>query len=472
LPAGTTPAILRKVENLKSPAKYFKHLTGAKNMKMHDIIQFLKTDIWRIRLNQHRPVKAFFIRQLRVVLLALRGYGEDKCQFRASALTFYTLLSIVPVIAMMFGIAKGFGMAELVRNTLMQRFQGQEEVIKRLIDFSYRLLEETKGGVVAGIGVAVLFATVIKVLSNIENSFNYIWGVKKSRTISRKFSDYLSMMLICPVLLVVASSSTVFVSTQIKLVLNKFEFLEFFSGPILWSLRFLPFVTIWVLFTFIFLFMPNTKVKFSSGLLAGVVAGTIFQLTQWIYINSQILASKYGAIYGSFAALPLFLLWLQISWFIVLFGAEVSFAHQNVDTYEFEQDCLAVSYSFKKILTLLVAYHIVKDFVAGNPAPTSAQLATKLDMPIRLVRQITFDLTEAKITSEVVKEQEERETGYQPAKDIEKLTIKKVIDELEQSGKDEIPVEKSEQLEKLKQTFAEFSDMMRNSDKNLLLKNL
>ena len=184
---------------------------------MHSkIMNFLKKDIWRIRLKSYSGSKSFFLRQLRIIVLAVRGFDEDKCMLRASALTFYSLLSIVPVIAMMFGVAKGFGLQKRIEIEVLKKMQGQEEVGKRIIDFANSLLENASGGVIAGIGVAFLFWAIIKVLSNIEHSFNDIWGVRTSRTFGRKFSDYLSIMLICPILLIVSSSVTVFVASQVE----------------------------------------------------------------------------------------------------------------------------------------------------------------------------------------------------------------------------------------------------------------
>ena len=314
------------------------------------IIDFLKNDIWQIRLKSYPRPKSFLIRQLRIIVLAVRGFNEDKCKFRASALTFYSLLSIVPVIAMFFGIAKGFGLQQRVQNLIKTRLLGQEEITEKIIAFSNSLLENTSGGFIAGIGVALLFWMIIKVLSNVESSFNEIWGVKKSRSIGRKFSDYLSIMLVCPILLVMAGSLNVAINSQLQLITQKFTILNAIGPLVFVLLKLLPYCSVWITFTFIFIFIPNTKVKLKSALIAGIIAGTIFQLTQWVYIVFQIGVAKYGAIYGSFAALPLFLFWLQISWLIVLFGAELSFAHQNVETYEFEKDCLSVSLSFKKLL--------------------------------------------------------------------------------------------------------------------------
>lgn len=435
------------------------------------VINFLKTDIWRIRLKDYTRSKSFFLRQLRIIVLAVRGFAEDKCKFRASALTFYSLLSIVPVIAMMFGIAKGFGLEKRVETELLQKMQGQEEVVEKIIGFANSLLENANGGLIAGIGVGFLFWTIIKVLSNIENSFNDIWGVKTPRSIGRKFSDYLSIFLICPFLLIMASSATVFISSQVRVVIQYFSVSSTIGPLILFLLKLLPYCTIWIMFTFVFIFMPNTKVKLRSGFLGGVIAGTIFQAVQWTYINFQIGAAKYSAIYGSFAALPLFLLWLQISWLVVLFGAEISFAHQNVETYEFEQDCLSVSYSFKKLLSLSITHLLIKNFCKAEQPWNPEKISRTLEIPIRLVRQILFELVGSGILSEVKKD-DGKDVAYQPAVDVGKVTVKYVVESLEQRGISNIPVEKTNELEKLSQCLSIFADDIEKSSANILLKDL
>ena len=165
-------------------------------MSISRIIRFMKTEIWRFRERDLSRSRWFLVRYVRIIILSLRGLIEDKCQLRATSLTFYSLLSVVPVAAMIFGIAKGFGFEETLRKQLLEKLEVQEEVVTQIIGFAHTLLENTKGGLIAGIGVIILFFTIIKLLSNIENSFNDIWGVKKARSLGRKISDYLSLMLI------------------------------------------------------------------------------------------------------------------------------------------------------------------------------------------------------------------------------------------------------------------------------------
>ena len=434
------------------------------------VIKFITTDIWRIRLKELSRGKYFLIKQIRIILVALRGFGEDKCQLRASALTFYSLLAFVPMLAMAFGIAKGFGFEEFLQKEIM-KLPLEAEVMERVIEFANSLLGSAKGGLIAGIGVALLFWMVIKVLGNIERSFNDIWGVKKARSIGRKFSDYLSIMLICPLLLIMSSSLTVFVVSQVKLIIQRIELLGFFSPLVFTGLRLLPYCVIWVLFSFIYIFMPNTKVKFSAGILAGVVAGTIYQVVQWAYFYFQIGVVRYNAIYGSFAALPLFLIWLQISWLVVLLGAEISFAYQNVETYEFEPDSLLVSHSFKRLLSLWVAHLLVKNFCAGENPRTATQISHALEIPIRLVREILYELMESGIISETGGEGV-AENAYQPARCEDTLTIQYVINNLERRGSDNIPIARSEALDKLASSLESFDTLMKMSPSNTPLKDI
>ncbi len=435
------------------------------------IIEFLSTDIWRIRIKHSSRRKSFFVKQLRVFLAALHGFNEDKCQLRASALTFYSLLSIVPVFAMAFGVAKGFGLENILQQQILEKLPGQEEVLTRIIGFAHALLENTRGGVVAGVGVAVLFWTVIKVLGNIERSFNDIWGIKEPRRLGRKFSDYLSVLLICPILIIVASGATVFITTQVKFILEKTALLGAISPLILFLLKILPYTIIWILFSFIYVFMPNTRVNLKSGIIAGIIAGSIYQVVQWAYIAFQVGVAKYNAIYGSFAALPLFLVWLQTSWLIVFFGSEISFAHQNVEFYEFEPDCLQTSHYFRRLLSLHVAGFIVKNFVQAKPPFTSAGISHTLEIPVRLLRELLYELVRAGILSEV-KTEGYKELAYQPARDPDGLTVKSVLDALEKNGRDNIPVLKTRELEILSQSLKKADELFEKSAGSKLLKDI
>ncbi len=332
---------------------------------------FMEKGIWEIRLKDLSPVKAFFVRCLRAFLLALRGFMKNGGQKTASVLTYYSLLNLVPIIGVAFGIAKGFGLEKLIESRIQQMAQEanwQVEITDQILGFSRSLLDHAKGGLIAGIGVILLFWTVISIFGKIEDSLNAIWEVKKPRTLIRKFSDYLTMMVLAPVLFIISSSVTVLVASQVKGILQKISLLGAFSSLILFLLNLLPYVSIWALFVLLYIIMPNTRVPLRSGIVGGVAAGTIFQLVQWFYIKFQIGAANYGAIYGSFAALPLFLVWLQLSWTIVLLGAEIAYAYEHRETFGFHPDYARLSTDSRKVLMLRIFHFLAKKFSKGeNP---------------------------------------------------------------------------------------------------------
>ncbi len=434
-------------------------------------IQFITTDIWRVRVGDLSKNKSFWIRFLRILILTIRGIVEDRWHLRASALTYYSLLSIVPVLAMIFGIAKGFGFEKSLEKLLYENLEAQEQIIGQVVDFAHALLQNVKGGLVAGIGLLILFYTIIKILSQIESAFNDIWGIKSARSLGRKITDYLSLMLISPFLFFISSTITVVINSGAKLIIEKISLLAAFSPIILFTLKLLPYGVIWVLFSFIYIFIPNTKVHLRSGIMAGIIAGTLYVVFQFAYINFQIGVAKYNAIYGSFAALPLFIIWLQLSWVIVLFGAELAFAHQNVDTYEFEPDCENISGRYKRLLSLRIVQLLIKQFLNGEKGWSAAQISHNLEIPIRLVQQIIFELISSGILSEV-KFNEGGEVGYHPARDPDTMTIKYVIDALEREGSDDIPVVQSEELDRLSESLKTFNDLIEKSSANRCLKEI
>ena len=447
----------------------------ALNKKIYERISayktFLQADIWRMRADKVERRKLYWLSPLRIFLLASRRFTEDRCELRASALTFYSLLSIVPVVAMAFGVAKGFGLEKVLEAQLIEKFEGQPEMAERILGFARTLLENTKGGAIAGVGVVVLFWSVVKVLGNIEGSFNDIWGIKKARTLGRKLADYLSVMMICPVLLIIASSVTVLLTTQVAAMIETLAFLGRALGVIIFLLRLLPYTVIWLLFTFMYVFMPNTKVQLKSGVWGGIVAGTIYQVAQFAYIKFQIGVSGYGAIYGSFAALPLFLAWLQLSWLIVLFGAEISFARQNVAAYEFESDCSQLSHVSKRTVALIIAHHCIKAFLQGTKPPDAEAIARELEIPIRLVRSALAELTGSKILSEVCSA-DISDIGYQPGCYIDEITVTKILSRLDSHGSDAIPIAPSKNLDRLRDILKGFDAANEKSPANLKLQEL
>lgn len=435
---------------------------------LRKVIDFVKVDVWRISLRTLPKYMRFLILPARVIILAFRGFKEDNVSLRASALTFYSLLSIVPLAAMGFGIAKGFGIDKALEKELMDYLSSQKDVVDWVLTYASGFLENTKGGLIAGVGIVVLFWTVMKVFGNIEESFNAIWQVHKGRTWARKVSDYLTMILIAPILFILSTSSNVFIATQITTITENVALLGYISPLIFFLIRLIPYVLFWLVLTVIYMVMPNTKVSFKSAFVAGVIAGTIFMLVQWGYIFFQVGVSKYNAIYGSFAALPLFLIWLQTSWLIVLFGAEVSFAVQNVEGYEFDPDIQKISLFSRKVLTLMIARLVARRFVIGQPPVTSKDISLQLEIPIRLVREIIFMLVEIRIFSEVAT-LHDKEKAYQPARDVNSLTVGFLLNTIEHYGADRVLAIASNEKGQIEKLLNEFDNLINQHDGTRLI---
>ncbi len=445
------------------------------------MLQFCRTDVWRIRMEQLPLIRNAAVKSIQVSLVSARGFRKYQCPLRASALTFYTVLSIVPVAAMAFGIASGFGFEKRLESELMKNFSGQEAVVSHVIEFAHSLLANTQGGLIAGVGVGVLFWAVIKVLGNIESSLNAIWDVEKGRSIGRKIGDYLGMMILAPVLVIVAGSATVFIKTQVTTITREVSILGAFSPMIFMGLKLLPYLLVWILFTVVYMVMPNTRVRIVPAVVAGVIAGTLYQLVQWGYINFQVGVAKNNAIYGSFAALPLFLVWLQLSWLIVLFGAVISSACQHIDQYAFDPDGRAASPALDRLLSLGIVRWIVGRFCDGSAPADVDDIAAALNLPAATVRDRTAVLVRAGILSRVQVDASSggspgagdwENTALQPGRDVALLTVKSVADAVDHHGLDEIPTASMPAFEGLIDALSEMDRAAGASPANRLLKDI
>ncbi|MBB63568.1 MAG: ribonuclease BN [Waddliaceae bacterium] len=438
---------------------------------INKLLLFCRIDVWRIRVQQTNRSYAYFITILRVLLTAGRRFDEDKCPLKASALTFYSLLSIVPVIATLFGIAKGFGFEKMLERSLMERFHQQSEVMEQLLVFSHSLLEHTKGGVIAGISVLFLIWTVLKLLGHIEEAFNDIWRIHKQRSFARKFGDYLSMIVVCPILVVLSSSLTVFIASQWNSLESDGGLLSHLGPVVRTLLKLSPYFLISTLFAFTYLFMPNGKTKLSSAIISGLIAGAVYQTAQWLYIYFQVGVAQYGAVYGSFAALPLFLIWMQLSWLIVLAGAELCAASHNTAEYEFHLDCSQVSHDFRLELAILITHRSILGFTGKRKAPTSWTLSTELGIPIRLTRELLHRLIQANIICDSQKSPESDHV-YLPARPIENLRISDVIRAIHESGAGSIPVNQSQSYKEISTRLHKMGVDMAQSEENIRIQDI
>lgn len=430
---------------------------------------FFEQGIWRIRIRRLTRRESFFIHAFRIFVLSLRKFKSDQCALRASALTFYSLLSLVPALAMALGIAKGFGLEDVLEKKLIE-IPSHEKVMTQIVEFSRNLLINSESTFVAGVGVIFLLWTVLKVLGQIEDSFNGIWSVERPRTWARKFSDYLSLIFVCPLLLVLASSVTVFISSQIQF-LSGLQFLGVFN-PVFVTLLFLfPYGILWALLTFLYIFMPNVKVRFFSALLGAFVAVTFYQVVQWSYIVFQLNAAQFNSIYGSFAAFPLFLIWMQLSWLAVLYGAEIAYAKQYESVYEMEPEAKEASPRLRALVSILIVSRVARRFSELKDPYSARELSEELELPARLILDALSLLVKAKVITAASKKNSE-EVYYQPGRPIVNLTIKDILQTLDTAGINALSGTENAEMEKCRDILEKFWDRLGSLPENLSLKDL
>ncbi|MFO7868319.1 MAG: YihY/virulence factor BrkB family protein [Bacteroidales bacterium] len=421
--------------------------------ELNNIKSFIQEDLWRSRIKKKSKIISVSIQFLRIIIIAGRGFVQDRCPQKASALTYYSLMSIVPIAAMAFGIAKGFGFDSYLEKYLQKALSKNQEIFEWIMSFSESMLAKTQGGLIAGIGFVILVWSVIKVLGNVEKSFNQIWYINKQRSFVRKISDYMTIMIFAPILFIISISATNSVSNYLHDIAQQSEIISHLYGIISLGLHIIPYSLVWIAFTFLYIIMPNTKVNFPSALLGGVIAGIIFQLVQYFYIKFQIGVSSYNAIYGSFAALPLFLIWLQMSWTIVLLGAEIAYATQNVQNFEHDFDIENLSVSFREKICLLILHTIVTKFKNEESPPTSNDISAELLIPHKIVKHGIVLLLNGSLIHEV-KTDNEKTFAYSPAVPIETLDIEITLNHLRKAGTTELP--QSDELSKISDYYEHF----------------
>jgi membrane protein len=421
------------------------------------IKRYFRSDLWNFPLSKETGWRRFWVKWTRLSYLAVRGFHQDHCSLSASSLTYYTLMAIVPVLAMAFAIARGFGYHETLRAELLNRFQDQNTALTELFKYADTFLEQARGGVIAGVGLVLLFLTVALLLSNLEGILNQIWGVKKLRSWRRILSDYFALMLIAPIFFVFASSVSVFLVDQLEIGIRLLPLSSWASSWLLFFVNVIPYCLFWFLFTFVYLFMPNTAVRLRSACLGGFVAGCVYLVVQWGYIYFQIGVNRYGAIYGSMAALPLFLIWLQVSWFLFLFGAEITYAHQTLEEHEFEAKINCASHSFKRLVTLWIAHLALKKGFL-----TLELLVQRYQIPTALAKPILQELIDCELLFE-------SRGGYAPAHGFMEMKISDLVNTLDSKGEKDFPFIDTKALAPFERALEQFRQQIESSPHNIRL---
>lgn len=394
-------------------------------------VDFLKDGIWHVQPGDVSRWRYILYSLIKRLLLSIELFTEKRLVASASALTYSTLLAIVPVFAVVFAIARGFGYSKYIEVWFRDVLSSQPQVAETIIGFVNSYLVHTKSGIFLGIGLLLMLWTVIMLLLNAEQAFNNIWQVKKQRSLYRTITDYMAMFLLTPFIIVLSSGISIFMTTFIEHI-DEYIVLK----PMLkFLIAAMPYLLMSLVFILLYVFMPNTKVKLSYAIVPGVLAGVAMQGLQFLYIDSQIWVSSYNAIYGSFAALPLFMLWLQISWTICLFGAELCYASQNLEDFAFRASTENLSHRYRLMLCMLLMSHICKRFDKGERAYTALELKFVTNIPIRIIHDLLYELTKVRLIVEVTSDEKGEDSVFMPAESISHLSVGTLIDRLESEGK-------------------------------------
>lgn len=400
-----------------------------------DQIKFITIDIWRTTIHDEQGKRGYLMLFLKTIILSVEHFVKRKMAVRASALTYYSVFALIPIMAFVIGIARGFGFDEYLTDMLISRFNSHEEILTLLLSFVEKYLQNAKGGAFVGIGLAVLFWSILKVFSQVEFAFNEIWGIKKNRSFIRRFTDYISLMILVPVLIFITSG----ISFYFKYAISTFGDSFIISPTLQVILKIMPWVITWIVFTLIYIVMPNTKVKFSKAAIAALVAGGAFVAFKNLFVYVQTWMTSYNAVYGSLAFIPFLLMFLQITWTIILLGAEVSFSSQSVRNFEFEKDIKNMSHRYYDFVLLSITKIVTKRFENEEHPLTLYEMSMEYKIPLRLATIMVNRLCRAGILIEV--KTKDQEDAYQPAIDIHKITVAKFFDMVDKDGKETFRLE-------------------------------
>ena len=449
---------------------FFLFYTRLPNMHMPNFQQiknFLLDEIWRVTDDEVSKKRGMLYNAIKIATLSVKEFTERRIVNKASALTYNTLLAIIPILALLFAIARGFGFANLLEDQFRSGLEGQVLTAETILSFIDSYLSHTKSDIFIGIGLIMLFYTVLLLTYNMERTFNSIWQVKKPRSLYRKITDYFSMLLLLPLLILLSTSTSIFVSTIVK---NMQEFV--LLAPIIkFLVRLTPFILTWGMFTALYIFMPNTKVKFKYAIFPGIISGTAFQFFQYLYIGSQLWVSRYNAIYGSFAAIPMFLLWTQISWSICLYGAQLCYVAQNLRNFSFSKETENISRRYHDFLCILIMSLICKRFQKDLPPYTAESLSDEHKIPIRLTTTILYELQDLRMIYETPVEDEDEEMGYLPAVDINRMNVAMLLSRLDTAGSEAFKIDR-ERYNMSWKTLTQAHENYYKNTENILLKDL
>ncbi|NOY65296.1 MAG: YihY/virulence factor BrkB family protein [Nitrospirae bacterium] len=378
------------------------------------LIQYL----WLVDLNSLGRLRASFIKIFRLFYVAVREFLEGDLNLRAMGLVYTTILALVPLLAVSFSVLKAFGVYSQLEPILFNFLAPLGEKGYELTDRIMNFVGNIKVGVLGSVGLALLIYTVISLIKKIEDAFNFIWRIKNPRSFARRFSDYMSVLVIGPVLIFSAMGLTA--SIMSTSLMKSLAEIEPFGSLIYYASKLIPYVLVCVAFTFIYIFIPNTKVNFKSALVGGIFGGVLWETSGWAFASFVVSSTKYTAIYSGFAIMILFFIWLYISWLTLLIGAQISFYHQYPHLVIMKSDTIMLSNRLKEKLTLMIMYLISLHHYENKKPWRLNDLVAYLGIPVELVQNVIEILKRQSYIAETSDEP----PAYLPLKDISTVKLK------------------------------------------------
>jgi len=406
--------------------------------------QFLLGDIWKLDFSKLSGIKAFLLKHLRILFLVAKRFIKDRLPVRASALVYATLLSIVPLLAVMFSLLKGFGYHNKLEPFLNNLFAPLgEQAIQTIVPSIVNFVRNANVMALGALGFLFLLLSSISIINNMERAFNDVWVVERTRSFHRRIGDYLSVLIFGPVL--VFSVLAITASLQDYALVRKLGEIPFVE---ILANRVAPIIASWMIFCFLYVFVPNTKVRFVSALYGALIAGTLWQVINFVFANFIVTAYQSGtkaALYASFAVFPLFLVWLFYGWTVVLVGAELAYVHQNLNKVVWGEQFKAISWRMEESLALKIMLVISQKFCQDEKAPTQADLAEYLNVPVHTVDKVLVVL----LDQELITASGRREIRYSPAKCLERLNVREILKKVRTYGAVEPRHEKMDVISQL-----------------------
>jgi membrane protein len=445
-------------------------LTTDKNYmkeKFRQLVHFFTRSLWRVTESDVSRSRYTSYNLMKIIIQTVKCFIKDRVWIRAAALSYTTLFSIIPIMALLFAIAKGFGFTNIMEHFLRNGIVKNSSV-DMVMSFIDNYLEYAKSGVFIGVGIVMLLWAVIALADSIETNMNTIWEVKKPRSYFRKLTDYMAIFIVFPLIIVLYAGVSIFMTT----IYQNLAAYELISSFVHICIKLAPYALSGLIMTGLFLFIPNTKVKFKNALIPGMITGIIFQAFLYIYIQIQMSVSSYNAIYGSFAIIPMFMLWADISWSIILFGVEMSYVSQNIELYNFGQEADNVSRRYHDFLCVVVMSLICKRFEKGEMPYTASELSDEGEIPIRLTGRLLDELENIGLIHSISNDAKSDTEHYLPAMAISQLSVGRLLSTLESHGCEDFKIDHTKEFSNQWDAFIGHKEEMYSKTNEILLKDL